>query len=492
MSGVDVGKRPHMSAACESNADLVPGFRPITWVQDYAARMSPGLLTQLLHDSVPALSAVEWRLTDVREGYAVSELPLNVASTNQHGTHQATLLALAADYTGGTALGSIMRGVPGIGVHPQPDDNGMALWLVSIEMKYQQPSAAPLRVTAEVAPERWERIRKRYLAGQTVLESLTVRFEADDETVATGQYGYFMKQASMLAPTSIGAKPTPLFAHRQKASARLIAGVRALESESKTPLIKDAWASAVAGPHGRLLADRFTRLLPQLQPMVAARSADIDRLVLDSLGIGLRQVVLIGAGLDMRPFRLLTGRSDVRVFELDLPHMIEERSRVLSRLHDLPAISRTPVAFDLRLQALDQVLASTGTFDPQRPTLFVLEGVSMYHSTQHNNALLRNVRRAMQNESSVLWLDIVRQAVIDRTTGFDSATQFVDSMQRLGEPFIFGVDDPEQFLTTHDFRTLRTVSSNVYNDADADPLYRFYDFWHLGPRCGENACARTT
>lgn len=55
-------------------------------------------------------------------------LPLNIASTNQHITHQAAVMLIAADYTGGIALGTLLDNVPLVGIHPQSTDYGAYLW----------------------------------------------------------------------------------------------------------------------------------------------------------------------------------------------------------------------------------------------------------------------------------------------------------------------------------------------------------------------------
>ncbi|GMV27594.1 MAG: hypothetical protein AMXMBFR58_36250 [Phycisphaerae bacterium] len=447
--------------------------------------MNPELVTQLLHDAVPVAAWTGWQIVEVREGFAASTLPLNAHTTNQHGTHQATLLALAADYTGGSALATLIRGVPGIGVHPQRDDNGMALWLVSMEVKYLEPSAAPLRVEAEVPPEEWDKIRKRYHGGQTVLVQLPITFKSDDgRPVAEGTFGYFLKQGSQLGPASMTAKVNPLFAHKNRASARMIAGVRAVETRSPSPLVQDPWADELAGPHGRLLATRFMQTLPQLQRMVSARTADVDRLVMGLLSQGLAQLVLIGSGYDMRPYRLLAAHPQVHTFELDLPHMVEDRTALLARLGKLPAIRRTPVPFDLRLQTVADVLSPSHGFDPSAVTLFVIEGVSMYLKADRFDRLITGIRDLLGNAKSVLWLDIVSQAVIDRRTGFESAVAFVESMQRLGEPFIFGLDDPAAYFRERDLVVRRHVRSSDYHAAESDPVFGYYGFWHVGSAGG--------
>ena len=60
-----------------------------SWEADYRDRMNPQLVTRLLRKSVPVLEACDWRLSEVNYGLVKSILPLNQATTNQHGTHQA-------------------------------------------------------------------------------------------------------------------------------------------------------------------------------------------------------------------------------------------------------------------------------------------------------------------------------------------------------------------------------------------------------------------
>ena len=57
---------------------------------------------------VPILKHLEWKVTDTGRGFPETILPLNIASTNQHITHQAAVFLIAADYTGGIALGTLL------------------------------------------------------------------------------------------------------------------------------------------------------------------------------------------------------------------------------------------------------------------------------------------------------------------------------------------------------------------------------------------------
>lgn len=122
----------------------------VTWEEDYAERMNPNLMTGLLHDAIPVLKSVNWQVAEVAEGECVSQLPLSYESTNQHGTHQAALISLSADYTGGIALASLLRGVPFAGVHRYVGEESAALWLAAMNVRYLSPSTGHLTGTCKV------------------------------------------------------------------------------------------------------------------------------------------------------------------------------------------------------------------------------------------------------------------------------------------------------------------------------------------------------
>ena len=132
---------------------------------------------------------------------------------------------------------------------------------------------------------------------------MKVVFESEGNEVATATFSYFLRQANYLEPQTPEARMNILFSHRVKASARLIAGVRAMESMEPNPLYVDPYSHIVAGAHGELLAKRFTSILPQLRHMVSARTKDADERLMESIKKGTKQVVFVGVGLDLRPYR---------------------------------------------------------------------------------------------------------------------------------------------------------------------------------------------
>jgi methyltransferase (TIGR00027 family) len=446
-------------------------FQNVSWQEDYESRVNPLLMTKLLHNAIPVLRAVNWRVTDVREGHCTSELPLCFASTNQHGTHQAALISLSADYTGGLALATLLRGIPLAGVHRCQEDSSASLWLASMEVKYRNPSTGHLTATCTVPENVAQTVRQRYFAGKRVLVTLPVIFKSNDEIVAEAEMKYFAQPSIQLRPTKENPNISPLYKHKLKASARMIAGLRAT-SDGKVARIDQAHDRHAAGPHGELLADRLNGVLPQLKEMVMARTKHIDETL--ATIAGLRQVVILGVGLDMRPFRLFQTLNKPMFFELDLPEMLEERSRVISCMRDRPVVSRRMVATDFKRDDVADLLLKHPDFEARLPTGVIYEGCSMYFNRQENREVLHSVSRIMQHPASRLWSDWVTQSVVDGTTQNDQIAKFIDGMEELGERFVFGCDTPDTFLRFGYPETCIT-SAKEYLGSD-DPTFETYQF----------------
>lgn len=77
------------------------------------------------------------------------------------------------------------------------------------------------------------------------------------------------------------------------------------------------------------------------------RTRFFDDYLLAAADAGIRQVVLVAAGLDTRAFRL-PWPEQARVYELDLPEVLAFKDAVLSSAGAQPRCRRSSVAVDLR------------------------------------------------------------------------------------------------------------------------------------------------
>ena len=441
----------------------------ISWEQDYQTRINPQLITSLLRSSVPVLEQSDWKATRVEEGCCETLLPLNKATTNQHGTHQAALVSLSADYTGGLALATLLRGVPFAGIHPCRSDVSASMWLAGMNVKYKNPSTGHLTGICEIDPAQAADIRRRYFRGSRVLASLQVRFYSNGSLVAEAEMKYFAQPTSTLENQS----RSTLFSHKLKASARMIAGLRA--QDSSHPKLKShcPHANLVAGPHGELLANHLHEILPQLKDMVLTRSQHIDELLQQVPD--LKQVVLAGAGLDMRSISHAAELPDVTFFEVDLPEMIAERERVTKFLPEEFSDRRVLLSADFKVDDLAQVIGQHPRFDSTVPTVIIFEGCSMYFSESENQRLFLSFLELMNNPLSCVWADFVKLAVVTGRTNNLHITNFLQGMDSLGEAFVFGADDPSEWLESLGFGFVQTISAGEYLN-EIDSVLSAYSF----------------
>ncbi|WP_326547870.1 class I SAM-dependent methyltransferase [Mycolicibacterium sp. ND9-15] len=108
---------------------------------------------------------------------------------------------------------------------------------------------------------------------------------------------------------------------------------------------------------------------------MAVRTRHFDRLFTDAAKAGVRQAVILAAGLDARAYRL-AWPAGTTVFELDQPEVIAFKSRTLAELGAEPTAERRALAVDLR-DDWPKVLLDNG-FDPAQPTAWIAEGLLIY------------------------------------------------------------------------------------------------------------------
>ena len=99
------------------------------------------------------------------------------------------------------------------------------------------------------------------------------------------------------------------------------------------------------------------------------------------------QVVVVGAGYDTRCARY-GGRA--KFFEVDLPSAVEAKKRILAKRSPSITVEHLPLNLeDLKAgPSLPERLATSTSFDPQKPTLYVFEAVLFYLSPPACSALL--------------------------------------------------------------------------------------------------------
>lgn len=172
-----------------------------------------------------------------------------------------------------------------------------------------------------------------------------------------------------------------------------VARVRAYESRRPDRLFEDPYAEAfVAAAPDAFPEERNTSAqVSAIGVMFAAQGIVRTRFYDDYLlGAGCRQVVLLAAGLDTRAYRL-GWPAGTRLYELDLPDVLEFKERVLAERRARPRCERTVVPVDLREDWATPLVAAG--LDRDVPTAWLAEGLLIYLSREEASRLLTDVGR---------------------------------------------------------------------------------------------------
>lgn len=182
------------------------------------------------------------------------------------------------------------------------------------------------------------------------------------------------------------------------ATATMVATARALASVRSRALIDDPFADALVRAVGM---PYFTGLLDgemsagdrgyDVSHMVnhmAVRTRFFDRVFLDATGGGVRQAVILGAGLDTRAYRL-PWPAGTTVYEIDLPRVLEFKTATLTAMGVEPAATHRPVPIDLR-EDWPAALRRAGYVSAEG-AVWSAEGLLMYLPSEAQDTLFDHV-----------------------------------------------------------------------------------------------------
>ncbi|MFE1883820.1 SAM-dependent methyltransferase [Streptomyces diastatochromogenes] len=202
-----------------------------------------------------------------------------------------------------------------------------------------------------------------------------------------------------------------------------VARVRALETERENALFRDplARAFATAGglwpsspPQPDDEAARRRRLAVSFS--IVIRTKFLDDLLQQASASGVRQVVLLGAGMDSRAFRM-DWPEGTRLFEVDTAAPLDFKASVLRQERAVARCERITVAVDLR-EDWPGALAAAG-HDPAVPTVWIAEGLLIYLPEDAVELLLARIS-AQSAAGSRMGLTLGSRGVIERF-GADAA-----------------------------------------------------------------------
>jgi methyltransferase (TIGR00027 family) len=201
---------------------------------------------------------------------------------------------------------------------------------------------------------------------------------------------------------------------------------------------------------GRFLVPPLWLTVDALRTVHCVRHRTIDELVLAAVDEGFRQVVVVGAGYDMRRSRFADRLDGVRWVEMDQPAMIERKRRLIE---GVPGVARDvdAVPIDLEARSLGEALGGIH-LDRAAPTCFVVEGVIHYLPRSRVDDLLRSIAAHGPSRSI---LSFIRSDVYERAgAGLIGLVSGLGEIPRLHFP----TEELHDLLAQHGFGAVRSYA----------------------------------
>jgi methyltransferase (TIGR00027 family) len=254
-------------------------------------------------------------------------------------------------------------------------------------------------------------------------------------------------------------------------TAKGIAAMRAIETEkgAERSICVDHFARRLTTNTFYFLSKWFAgygeRRAPGTQGFIVCRCRYFDDYLRECIRSGLRQIVILGAGLDSRAYRQETIEARAKVFEVDHPatqaSKIARMKKVLGTI--TPSVVFVPL--DFNKETLDKLLDAG--FDRGQRTLFIWEGVTYYLEPAAVDATLSWIRTNAAPASRVIFDYMYASAL---TAGKKRGE--VKRMQRYqrftGEGLVYGIEKGQitEFMSRRGFKNIV--------DADSDKLRKLY------------------
>jgi methyltransferase (TIGR00027 family) len=219
-------------------------------------------------------------------------------------------------------------------------------------------------------------------------------------------------------------------------TARWVAAARARETARSDRLFEDPFAAELAGDDGFRLLGELSR------PSTTEAYLPIRTRFFDDFLLGaardVRQIVIVGAGMDARAFRL-EWPAGVTLFEIEKEPVVLAKEPILKKLGASARCDRRVVAADVTAD-WEEGLQRAG-FERDEPSAFLIEGLLFYLEEVHARGLLTRIS-GIAPAGSKLGADLVDRALLESPF----AQTFLAGLEKAGVPWLFGTEKPEGLL----------------------------------------------
>ena len=221
------------------------------------------------------------------------------------------------------------------------------------------------------------------------------------------------------------------------------AGVRMLDAASDQPVIGDHYAKQLLGEEGLTFWEAFKHFS---KPIASNRArhyifeTQLKQLLQEKPAA---TIILIGAGLDTRAFRLPSGRW----VEIDEPGIISYKNNLLPANTCPNPLERISIDF-----ANEPLSAKLEDFTGRKDVYFIIEGVLMYLGSNEKASLVHTLTGMFPQHE--VWCDLMTKPFFEKF-----GRPIADKLASYGAPFTDMQDAPWNLFIDGGYRLERKVST---------------------------------
>jgi methyltransferase (TIGR00027 family) len=241
-------------------------------------------------------------------------------------------------------------------------------------------------------------------------------------------------------------------------TALFVAAVRARENERSNPLFKDQLSALLAGSEGLAWlsaseASPASNYHRDSFPYLEVRTRYFDDWTQEAVReCEAKQLVLLGAGMDTRAFRLRWPEG-LRFWEIDTPELFALKEARLQSAGVRLGLERITVEADLTTGDWVRLLLDGG-FKKNRPTVWLAEGLFQYLAAADVDQILEGTA-SLSAHGSRFGSEIISEESLQRP----SRQAALQLRKDRGTPWVFGANNPEKLFLSHGWKVDGTVSA---------------------------------
>jgi methyltransferase (TIGR00027 family) len=183
-----------------------------------------------------------------------------------------------------------------------------------------------------------------------------------------------------------------------------------------------------------LVTEKLLGVLRPVHGQILARARYAEECLAEAVASGVRQYVIIGAGLDSFALRHEGGNSSLSIYELDHPATQAIKRTRLARFGAARAPALVMVPVDFERATVAEALRGT-TFDPGQPAFFSWLGTTHYLTEGAIFGTLRSVAGLAAKGSEIVLDFSVPQALV-APADLPAVVALRRFVERRGEPFV--------------------------------------------------------